>query len=173
MRSRRILAVVGGAVVLLAIIVVAFVADGATQGGTPEQQLRAWVTTTQVGQSIGTLHDDANNVTVALARHDGNGVLHTLCAGLQDDAQTANGNLPSPDTELTQVLAQAYRLEYNAGGNCYRAGGSGGALDERSAGERISADRLLIEALARIQDVTGQIVSTTTTTQPGSESIFG
>jgi hypothetical protein len=168
-----VLAIAAGVVVLIAVAVVAFVADGATQAGGPRQQLRAWVSTNQVGQSIGTLTDDVSNVNKALAEHKGSGTLHTLCAGLQNDAQTANGNLPTPDTQLTQVLAHAYTLDYDAGGYCYRAGGTGNPLDVRSSADATQAGHLLIQALARIQDVTGTAVSTTTTTQPGGASVFG
>lgn len=171
--SRRVLAIVAGAVLLIAVAIVAFLADGSTQAGGPGQQLRAWVSTNQVGQSIGTLSDDVSNVNKALAEHQGPGVLHTLCAGLQNDAQTANGNLPTPDTQLTQVLARAYTLDYDAGGYCYRAGGAGNPLDAKSSADSTQASHLLIEALARIQDVTGTAVSTTTTTQPDAGSLFG
>lgn len=44
------------------------------------------------------------------------------CAGLEVDAGTAYGNLPTPDTTLTDELNTAYEDFATAGGSCAAAG---------------------------------------------------
>lgn len=155
-------------VVVLAAAVVAFVVMGSRgPTGTPAQQLRTWVANVQLGQSIGTLTGDDRNVVRALAHHQDTNALHTVCAVLYEAAQTANDNLPSPDTTVTQTLARAYSLEYDAGQACYRGAGGNAALLAESATDRSRALVLLQRVLARVDRVTGRSVPTTTTTGPG------
>ncbi|MHB8219633.1 MAG: hypothetical protein ACYDHU_04825 [Acidimicrobiales bacterium] len=162
-----------GAFCIAAVAVVAFIAYGGIgAGGTPRQQLRTWVTDSGLGQSIGTLHDDGAHVSEVLDRHRGTPALHTICGVLTTDAEAANSHLPSPDTQVTQILAKAYGLEYDAGTNCYAAGVGGTKLLAKSAAERAEAQRLFSEALARIRAVTAQSVATTTTTVPTTTTGF-
>ena len=154
--------------VLVAVAVVAFVVAGSRgPTGTPAQQLHTWVANTQLGQSIGVLAADDHDVAKALAAHQDTNALHTVCAVLYQEAQTANDNLPSPDTTVTQTLAHAYRLEYDAGQACYRGAGGNAALLAESAADRSRAITLFHRVLSRVALVTGQPVPTTTTTVPG------
>jgi len=139
--------------------------SGADEQGTPAQRLDSWVSSTQVGQSVGTLVGDGAAVARAQGEDLGPGALHTVCGVLTTDAEAANANLPSPDQQVTVWLSQAYQLEYEAGGDCYSAGTSG---LQRSASRRAQAVQLMDRALIRIQALTGREVATTTTTQPGS-----
>lgn len=162
------------AALLVAVAVVAFVASGGLGGGgTPKQQLASWVTGTGLGQSLGALHQDGVSVEKVLAHHRGTRALRTACSVLTVTAEKAHGNLPSPDTRTTQLLARAYTLEYEAGNDCYAAGVTGTRLLHRSARERAHAERVIAEALARVRAVTGDTVATTTTTQPTAGGIFG
>ena len=131
---------------------------------TARQRLAHWVTSTSLGQDIGTLQGDSAQVRVAVRK--GATAVHTLCAAMADDAQTFNDQLPAPDAALTQLLARAYTLEYDAAEACYRAGATNDALLTRSAADRRSASRLFDEVLRRVDVLTGRTVPTTTTTVP-------
>lgn len=165
-----------GGIVVLALVVLAAVAflsyGGLGTGGTPRQQLSQWVTSTSFGATVGTLHDDDRHIATTVAGNPSAGVLHTVCAVLTDDAGSANDQLPTPDTALTQVLAHAYSLEYSAGNDCYAAAGGNRRLLSTSARLRARAESLLDQALATVRRTTGLTVSTTTTTQPGGGGIF-
>jgi hypothetical protein len=170
--THRVWFAVGG-FVLAAVAVVAFIAYGGVgSGGTPRQQLRTWVATSGLGQSIGTLHDDAEHVSEVLARHRGSAALRTICGVLSTDAEAANSHLPSPNTTVTDLLARAYGLDYSAGTDCYDAGVDGSVLLAKSASERAEADRLFDEVLAKVRELTTDTVSTTTTTVPTTTTGF-
>jgi hypothetical protein len=165
---------VAAALGVLALGVGAFVAYGALgPTGTPRQQLTDWVAASQLGQTVGTLEGDAARVSAAVAQHDDTGTIHTVCGVLLTDAQSANGELPTPDRQLTVALSEAYTLDYEAGNNCYSGGATGSALLAKSAGERSAAHADLVRALALAESVLGRAVATTTTTEPGGGGIFG
>lgn len=165
--------VVAGAGVL-AVGVGAFLAYGALgPTGTPRQQLTGWVQASQFGQTVGTLEGDAARVTLAVARREDTGTIHTDCGVLLTDAQSANGDLPTPNRQLTVTLSHGYTLEYEAGNNCYSAGATGTALLEKSAGQRSEAHADFVRALGLAEQVLGRSVPTTTTTEPGGGGIFG
>ena len=46
-----------------------------------------------------------------------------MCALLTNDAETAIGNLPTPDTQLTDDLNNAYEKAAAAGDDCYQGAG--------------------------------------------------
>lgn len=156
-----------GAVLVLAVGVAAFLSYGVRGvGGSPGRQLAAWAAQHQLGQSIGTMVGDNRAIDRAVGRGGGALALHTVCGVLTTDAEKANGELPSPDTQTTQWLAQAYDLEYQAGVDCYD-GASDRAKLRASASARGQAERLFGRVLVRFQALTGKTISTTTTTQPG------
>jgi hypothetical protein len=165
--SSRVWLVVAAAGILAAAIV-AFVAYGTTKPGTPEQQLRSWVSSTKLGQDIGTLVDDGTHVREAVSQHQSPTSVRTVCAAMANDAQTFNDNLPSPDSRVTQLLAKAYGLEYDAAEACYRSGGTTTALLTQSATDRSEARTLFAQVLARVATVTHSTVPTTTTTVPNT-----
>ena len=152
--------VLGGAAVV-AIGVVAFLAYGisGTGGTAPGAKLSAWVHRTNLGQQVGALQGDDRKVAGVLARHGDQASVRSACGALVTDAQSANDNLPTPDTRASQLLARYYTAQYNAGQACYRSA--------PWAGYRARADRLVRQVLARIRVVTGAVVPTTTTTVPG------
>jgi hypothetical protein len=154
-----------GALVVVAIGVVAFVSLGRGSSGNDRQRVQSWVTSTNLGQDVGTLEGDAASVQKEIAAHD-IPALHTLCAAMADDAQTYNDQLPSPDARLTQLLARAYGLEYDAAEACYRATSTRSEFLTVSAGDRAEAEGLFRQALRRVRTSIGRVVPTTTTTVP-------
>jgi len=164
--------VVAGAGVV-AVGVGAFVAYGSLgPTGTARQQLTGWVQASQFGQTVGTLEGDAARVTLAVAGGEDTGTIHTDCGVLLTDAQSANGDLPTPNRQLTLTLSDAYTLEYEAGNNCYSGGATGRSLLAKSAGQRSDAHADLVRAVGLVEQVLGRRVATTTT-EPGGGGIFG
>jgi hypothetical protein len=155
-----------GLCVVVAVGIVAFVTLGHGVSGTPAQRLRSWVTSTSLGQDVGTLEGDGVAVSRSLSQGKGIGAVHTVCAAMADNAQTYNDNLPAPDSTVTQLLARAYGLEYDAAESCYRASSSGSKLLAVSARDRSKAASLFGEVLRRVRLLTGRTVATTTTTVP-------
>lgn len=155
-----------GALVIVAIGVVAFVSLGASSPGTARQRVQSWVSSTNLGQDVGSLEGDGASVRKALSAHAGISSVHTVCAAMATDAETYNENLPSPDTQLTQLLARAYGLEYDAAESCYRAPAVGSRLLRVSASDRARAEVVFGRALRRVRALTGRSLPTTTTTVP-------
>lgn len=166
MRSRLWIFVV--VALLAAVAAAAFVADGRVATGTPAQKLAGWVKTTALGEDIGTLQSEGRDVARAAAAHSGTGVVHTICSAMATDAQTYNDSLPSPDTAVTQDLARAYSLAYDAAEECYKAGATNRPLFARSEADSARARRLFAAVVRRIERLTRSSVSTTTTTGPGT-----
>jgi hypothetical protein len=160
--------IVGAGIGVVAVGVLAFLAYGGTPTtGTTAHQVRAWVRGSGLGQSIGTVVGDAARVRAAVDSHQGVGVLHTDCGVLVADSQAANGELPTPDHQLTDLLSSGYTLAYDAGNDCYASGGTNQSLLERSVRERIEAEAKLQQAVTLVDQLTSTTLSTTTTTQPG------
>ena len=141
---------------------------GADQQGSPAHRMSAWVDGTGFGQAVGTLV--ADNARIALVAGRGSGALHAACSTIINDAQAANGNLPSPDPDVTDILTRAYGLEGTAGNDCYGASGNASLLG-KSEREGIEADALYDEAVQRIRAVDGKAPVTTTTA--GNSGNFG
>jgi hypothetical protein len=144
---------------------------GADQMGTPSHEMREWVSGTTFGEDIGTLVADNARVPKDVA--NGTGAVHAACGALEDDAEAANGELPSPDVDVTDWLSEAYGLEGTAGTECYDAGATGKKLLAESARDTAKADALYLRVMARITALDGLPVSTTTTTDNNPTSIFG
>jgi hypothetical protein len=141
---------------------------GQEQSGTPAARVTTWVKGASGGVAIGTVEVDARNVDLALARHNTAAALRTVCALLTTDAQTAIGNLPTPDDQLTGDLNNAYEVASAAGDDCYKGSGDNAALMRRSAEERKKLVPLLATAVDRIVVVTGHTPSTSTTAPSGA-----
>lgn len=152
---------------VVAIGVLAFIAYGGTgTTGTPREQVRAWVSGTGLGQSLGTVVGDAARVRLAVAEHKDSGVLHTDCGVLLTDAESANGELPTPNAQLTALLSSGYALANDAGYDCYNSGGTNKRQLAKATKERIQAEAKLQQAVTLVDQLTGVTLSTTTTTQP-------
>ena len=145
---------------------------GADQQGSEAHRMSVWVNGTGFGQDIGTLM--ADNARVSKVVPHGTGAVHAACATMINDAEMANGELPSPDPDVTDMLSQAYGLEGTAGHQCYDAGSTDTKLLSESARNAIKAEAFYAQVLQRIREIDGKTVSTTTTTgvNPGG-GIFG
>jgi hypothetical protein len=146
---------------------------GQEQSGPPAARVTTWVNGSGGGASIGTLRADVANVDYVLARHEPAGSVRTACALLTNDAETAIGNLPTPDTQLTGELNTAYTDAAAAGDDCYAGATGNTALLDRSARERSKLTPLIATAVDRVVAVTGRTPSTSTTVPAGNVDPFG
>ena len=144
---------------------------GADQQGSTAHRMSVWVSGTTLGQDIGTLVADNARVPEDVA--NGTGAVHAACGTLLNDAEMANTNLPSPDPEVTALLTKAYGLEGTAANECFDAGATDKKLLAQSEHNSIKAEALFDQALQRIRQIIGRVVSTTTTTENSTGGIFG
>jgi len=166
--TRRLPQVPASLTLLLVVTIGATGCAGAEQTGPPAARVMTWVRGAAGGTAIGTVKVDSRNVGYALARHDQPAAIRTVCALLTNDAETAIGNLPTPDGTLTTDLNTAYGEAAAAGDDCYKGADGSPALLRRSARERVALVRLLTVAVDRIQSVTGQTPTTATTAPQGN-----
>ena len=144
---------------------------GADQEGSTAHRMSVWVSGTSFGEDIGTLI--ADNARVPKDVPNGTGAVHAACATTLNDAEMANGSLPSPDPDVTTLLTKAYNLEGTSANQCYSAGITNKELLAESARNGIKAEALFEQAIQRIRQIDGRTVSTTTTTDNSSGSVFG
>jgi hypothetical protein len=146
---------------------------GEDQMGSSAHRMSVWVGGTGFGQDIATLIADNARVPKDVA--NGTGAVHAACSTLLNDAQMANGSLPSPDPQVTDLLTEAYNLEGTAANECYDAGATNRSLLHQSERNSIRAEALYNQVLQRIRVVDGKTPSTTTTTGNSGNSggIFG
>jgi hypothetical protein len=141
---------------------------GQEQSGTPAHRVDVWVRAGGGGTSIGTVEVDNRNVGHVIATHNASTAVKEACALLTNDAETAIGNLPTPDGQITTDLNRAYEKGAAAGDDCYQGAAGESSLLRRSATERAALLPLLTVALARIRAVTGHSPSTSTTQPSGA-----
>ncbi len=141
------------------------------QSGTPAEQVSSWVNGAGAGASIGTVEVDIKNVDLAFRQHDPAGEIRSVCGLLVDDSGTANGNLPTPDQQLSNDLSAAYATAYDAGTDCYNGANGDQKLLATSATLRVKAQSQMNTSVARITAVTGKVPSTTTTTTPAGANV--
>ena len=140
---------------------------GCSSGGSVQDQMRSWVTSTGYGPSTGTLVHDAEKSQAVLSNGEGVNAAHTVCAVMLLDSEGANGNLPAPDPTTTSLLSKAYDELGAAANACYSAPTNASALAAFGA-HKSAGLALLAEANARIEAVVGRTVSTSTTIDNGS-----
>ena len=144
---------------------------GADQEGSAAHRMSVWTSGTTLGEDIGTLIGD--NARVPKDVPNGTGAVHAACATMLNDAEMANGSLPSPDPDVTTLLTKAYNLEGTAANQCYSAGATNKGLLTESGRNGIKAEALFEQVIQRIRQIDGRTVSTTTITDNSSGSIFG
>jgi hypothetical protein len=160
-------------VAALAILVPILAAScaGEDQMGSPSHRLQVWVGGTGFGELVGTLVADDQRVPKDVP--NGTGAVHAACGTLENDAEMANGELPTPDPQVTEWLSNAYGLEGSAGSECYTAGATNKKLLDRAYRDAAAAEALFRQVLARIHSIDGRVVSTTTTTNNTPGGVFG
>ena len=163
--SRRVLA---AALVVLFGVAAASCA-GEDQIGSASHRMSAWVGGTGFGEDIGTLAAD----NARISKETSTGAMHAACGTMEDDADTANDELPTPDPEVTDWLSEAYGLEGTAATDCYDAGVTNKTLLATAERDTRKAAGLYSRVLIRIQSIDGRVPTTTTTTDNGPISIFG
>jgi hypothetical protein len=111
--------------------------------GTPAQKMAAWSKATGARNTLGQLARDIASAVARVPTGDPTTV-HTLCAIVSTDAQSANDDLPTPDRGLTTELAADYGHIYDAAQNCYHAAGRPDALSRAVAELQSAAGRLAV-----------------------------
>ncbi len=154
--------------VLLLVVVVLTGCAGPEESGPVSARVSSWMSTAGGGAAIGSLVVDSANIDHAIATHQPASAIKTVCALLTNDAETAIGNLPTPDSRLTNDLNNAYEKAAAAGDDCYQGAEGSASLLRRSAEERKALGPLLTTALDRIDLVTGHTPSTSTTQPDGA-----
>jgi hypothetical protein len=139
---------------------------GQEQSGPPAQQVSTWLRDGGGGSGIGNVEVDSRNVDLALSQHNKPTAIKEVCALLSNDAQSAIGNLPTPDDQLTTALNAAYVDATAAGDDCYHGADGDARLLARSAVERVKLFTLLAAAIQRAADVTGHTPTTNTSVPP-------
>jgi hypothetical protein len=92
--------------------------------GTLRQQVSSWSSSTGIVGLDETVASDVHDFEGALAAHKTE-TAKTICGALQDDASQAYVELPSPDTNLTNLLNNAYVTLGQGAQDCYNALGDG------------------------------------------------
>ena len=128
---------------------------GQEQSGTPAQQVTTWMDGGRADPASATVEVDARNVDLALAEHNRPAAIREVCDLLSNDAQTAIGNLPTPDDQLTDDLNTAYMDATAAGDDCYNGADGNARLLGRSAAERARASPCWPPPSQHIESVTG------------------
>ncbi len=87
--------------------------------------MRTWVTQSSFRSSLVVLSSDAHNSAKALEIASMSSAnLHTVCAVLLVDTESANASLPTPDGQSTTLLSSAYTNLGAAANECYNAAAS-------------------------------------------------
>jgi hypothetical protein len=111
--------------------------------------LAQWSHQSNFEQSVGILLGDARHAASALRANATANELHTVCAVLLVDVQSANAALPTPDSQTSQLLSRAY-TNLGAGANrCYVANSP--ALRARALADLSAGAGQIVEARARVR----------------------
>jgi len=126
-------------------------ACGASYSGTTlSAQVSSWASSTGFTGAVSQLQGDLRRVK-GYSSTPGSS-WKTDCDVLVTDALDTNQNLPSPDQQLTDLLASAYSAAGDAGHGCFE--GVRGAGLVRFTTERTTALRDLVKSLARYDALT-------------------
>lgn len=116
--------------------------------------LRSWVSQSAFARGSATLHRDALHAATTLRTASASAFqLHTVCAVLLVDSESANASLPTPDDQTTTLLGKAYDLLGSGANVCYHAGSN--------AAHRTQALSLLEAGSARLAQANLRISAAT------------
>ncbi|MHB1208301.1 MAG: hypothetical protein ACYC1I_01175 [Acidimicrobiales bacterium] len=115
--------------------------------------MRTWVDQSNFHTSMKTLTIDVRHSASALRDvTTSSASLHTVCAVLLVDTESANASLPTPDNQSTNLLSKAY-TNLGAGANqCYKAGADP-ALRAAAIASLAKGLSVLAEATVRVDVV--------------------
>ncbi len=137
MRARLLALVVGG------------LSLGACGSVNATSALSQWSHQSNFEQSMSILLTDARHAASALRTSASANELHTVCAVLLVDVQSANAALPTPDAQTSHLLSRAY-TDLGAGANrCYVATSS--SLRVRALADLSRGAGEIVEARARVR----------------------
>lgn len=134
-------------------------------GSTLGQQVQSWATTSpdpKFASALSTLRSDISRIGKAESSND-ESALRTACDVLVTDALSANQNLPTPDSDLSNLLSRAYTSAADSGRDCLCSAGGGGCKSGEQGARRLlgqseaegkAAERGFIEAEARFDFLT-------------------
>lgn len=136
---RRLAALIGAGILL-----------GSCSTTNAPSALAQWASQSNLHHAVTVLRGDARHAASALRDPSStDSQLHTVCAVLLVDTESANASLPTPDAQATNLLSRAY-TKFGAGANeCYRASTSVAAR-HRALTSLEAAVAALSEATARI-----------------------
>lgn len=128
----------------------------ADMSGSLPDRVRAWSSGADLRGTESTLADDVRRIHLAIGQNDPI-VLKTECAAFIADVRTAIGNLPSPDTELTDYLNRAYNAYAQAASDCYEGASSSDRGKVASAVHQLNVgDGYMHGAESRVATITGR-----------------
>ena len=133
---------------LLALCTLATSCAGADRQGTAAQQMTSWVKGTSYGATQRTLIADAKKATAVLSTGS-SAEIHTVCGVFLVDVEQANGVLPTPDQQATDLLSTSYTALGSAAHDCFDAPGS--------PSKRASFTVDKSKGLAALSEATGRI----------------
>ncbi|HEY5120978.1 MAG TPA: hypothetical protein VII84_05340, partial [Acidimicrobiales bacterium] len=112
--------------------------------------LANWATSANLKNNIAQLSADARHVLTTLADTRATaGQLHTVCAVLDLETLQANAALPTPDSQMTQLLSDAYTSLGDGANECYVAA--------HSSAKRAAAAAYLHRAGAAFSEVQARL----------------
>ncbi len=92
----------------------------ADMSGSAQSRMKSWMDGTGLISSSSQILTDIKNIKISI-KGDDLSSLHSLCVVLGNDVQDANGNLPSPNTAVTNELSLGYSQIYSQSVSCYKA----------------------------------------------------
>jgi hypothetical protein len=132
----------------------ALCACGTTQS--PAQAVRSWSSTNEFPTAMDDLLNDSATVASAITAHKSSDAVYTDCAELFTDANGINtGLLPTPDTQLTNLLSTTVDEYIHLAAQCDDSPGSATVLTQVLA-ERARAFGDLVDTVLRYEDVAGR-----------------
>ncbi len=144
---------------------------GADQSGTPAEQMTTWVKGTSFGLTVRTMQQDAARAATVVSSGTPAEV-RTACGVYLVDVEQANSVLPTPDTQASALLAQAYGSLGAAAHSCYAVPSSATAR-ATFAHQQASGLASLSEGTARVEAVLGRPLSKVGGNTEGASSAGG
>jgi outer membrane murein-binding lipoprotein Lpp len=142
----------------IAIAAVAAIAIGlagcSSKPDSTADRISSWASSTGLTSGIDQIKTDAAGVA-KVEKIGSPGAIRANCAVLDLDTETANQNLPSPDTQLTQDLSDAYTAEIQAAQDCYHGAGKSSELINRGRIAQTAAYSDIATSLSLFAQLTG------------------